>query len=80
MALLAKQRTCRDQELFVIGAVRLVAIAARIPHRCVVEQERATLVRMAPVTGFVDTVRLQQRLGRAAVRIVAIRARNLPFR
>jgi hypothetical protein len=45
-----------------------------------VEKEGAAFLGMAAVARLVDAVRLQQRLRRAPVRIVAIGTRDLPLR
>ena len=80
VALLAQHRDRRDQQGLLVGTVHVVAVEAVFAHRRVLEQERPALLRVAGVAGLVDRVGLQQRLGDAAVRIVAIGAGDLPFR
>ena len=78
MTLLAQQRTRGDQELLVVRAVRRVAVDATVAHRRMLEQERPALLRVAGVADLVHAVGLEQRLGRAAVRIVTIDAATRP--
>src|SRR6185437_10571911 len=74
VALLAQHRYRQYQQVFLVRAVRGVAIEAVLAHRRVLEQERAALLGMAGGAGLVDGVGLQQRRGDAAVRVVAIDA------
>ena len=76
MTLLAQQRTRGDEELLVVRAVRRVTVDATVAHRRVLEQERAALLRVTGEADLVHAVGLEQRLGRAAVRIVTIDARD----
>ena len=80
MTLLAKVRTCCHQKLVVIGAMHGMAVGAILAHRCVLPQKRPALFGMAGVANDIGTFRLQQWLGGAAMRIVAVDARHPAFR
>ena len=79
MALLAQERNRRDQQGLLVRPVRRVAVEATLAHGRVFEQERPAFLRVTLVAGLVDRVRLQQRAGDRAVRIVAIVAAHLAF-
>ena len=79
VTLLAQPRTRNGQQLFMIRAVRFVAVQTIVARRRVLEQERAALVGMAGVTRLVDGRFLQQFFVRRAVRIVATGAGEFSF-
>ncbi len=80
MAFGAEPRPRHFQHVFGIAAVGVVTAQAIFPHRSMFEKERSSLFGMALVASVVDRVFLQHRLGRAAVRIVAILQVILPSR
>jgi hypothetical protein len=73
MASLAKERGFGVEQLEMVGTVRLVAIQAVFPDRDVFPEERASLLRVALITLFVDGGLVHQFSFQNAVRIVAIR-------
>src|ERR1700722_7649512 len=73
----AQSRAREFQRGLVDGAVRIMAVQTILAHRRMLEQERSALFGMAFVTIVVDRIFLEQRFGGAAVRIVAIRTRDL---
>src|SRR5258706_15479621 len=76
---LAQYRTRGDQELLVVGAVRRMAIKTTVPHGRVLEEEGSALLGMTGKADFIHAVGLHQRLGRAAVRIMAVDPGHLVF-
>src|SRR5262249_40404820 len=74
VTLLAKDRPRGNEQLLVVGAVRRMAGEAVFPHRRMLEQERTALLSVTIVASLVDAIGLEQRLGGAAVRVVAIDA------
>ena len=79
MALLAQERNRRHQQRALIRAVRRVAVEAVLANGCMLEQERTALLGMALIARLVDRIRLEQRTGQGAMRIMAIVAAHLPF-
>jgi hypothetical protein len=74
---LAEQRGAPRQHRPVNRAVRVVADRAILGHRRMLPDERAALLGVAAVAGLVQRAANQQAVGAGAVRIVAIRARQL---
>jgi hypothetical protein len=74
MALEAQSRRRYLERILVDGTMRIVAAQAVLAHRCVLEQKRSALFGMAFVAIVVDGIFPQERLGSAAMRVVAIRA------
>lgn len=79
VALLAQEGSLGYQQLVVIRAMWGMAIGTVLAHRSVLPQERATLLRMAGVTQRIGAFGLQQRLGSAAMWVVAIHTGHLAF-
>lgn len=79
VALLTQIRTRPDEELVVVGAMRLMTIETAFPDRRVFPKERSPLFGVARVANVVDGVRVQQSAGRRAVRVMAVDARDLSF-
>ena len=79
VATLAKSRAIDDEQLLVIGAVRLVTIQAVLCYRRMFPQERATLVCMAFVAILVHGRFGQEFVIRRAVRVVAVAAFQFAF-
>ncbi len=63
----------------VVASVCVMACHAVLPNGRVLPQKRASLLRMAAVTGLVGTVALDQGVGDRAMRIVATGTLHLPF-
>ena len=76
MTLLAQDRPRNDEELFVVRTMGRMAGKAAFAHGSMFKQEWTTLLGVAVVASLVDTVGLEQRLRRAAVRVVAVDACN----
>src|SRR3974390_289174 len=79
VALEAQSRALDLQRIFNHSAMRIVTVVAVLPDRLMLEQEWSTLLGMAGVANVVDRILSQQRFGRAAVRIMAVRAHDLAF-
>ena len=80
VALLAEERTRRLQQLVVVRAMRMMAIHAVLAYGGVLPDERAAFFGVTLITGVIDRIGFQQRLGGRTVRIVAIDAGNFSFR
>lgn len=80
VALLTQYGPGRDQELFVIGTVGLMATETILAYRSMFENERSALLGMAAITGLVDGCRFQEDVIGTAVRVVAIDAAHFAFR
>lgn len=76
---LAQEGAWGRQQLFLIRAVRAVAVEAAFAYRGVFPDEGAALLLVAAVAGLVHRIRLEQGLRRRAMRVVAIDAGHLPF-
>ena len=72
VALLAEERTRHLQQFVMVRAVRVVAVHAVVPHRCMFPKEWAAFFGVTLVTGFVDRIILEQGIGCGPVRVVAI--------
>src|SRR3989304_2595924 len=79
MTLLAEHGSCRNQQFFMVGSMRAVAIQAIIAHRGMFEKKRPAFLGMALITGLVHRVGLEQGAGGAAMGIMTVRARDLPL-
>ena len=79
MAALAQPRSVHDKKLFVIRAVRLVAVQAVFSNRGMFRQKRAALVGVALVTVLVHRCFRQEFIIRRAMRIMTIAALDLPL-
>ena len=79
VALLTQVRTRPDEELVVVGPVRLMTVQAALAHRRVFPEERSPLFGVTGVADLVDGIGIQQRPGRRAVRVVAVDAGHFAF-
>src|SRR5258706_7351245 len=59
--------------------MRIVAAEAILAYRFVLEQKWSPLLRVTLVASVVDRIFLQERLGRTAVRVMAVGAHHLAF-
>src|SRR5258708_39346418 len=79
VAVVAQPRERCFQRELVDRAVRIVAAQAILAHRFVLEQKWSALLGVTLVASVVDRIFLQERLGRTAVRVMAVGAHNLGF-
>ena len=79
VTLLTQERQRSDQQSVLIGTMWRMTVEAVFAHWCMLEDERPALLGMTLVAGLVDGIRLQQRVGDRAMRIVAVVAAHLPF-
>ncbi len=79
VALVTQPRPRHPQQVRVIRAMRPVAVQAVLTHRRVFPQPRAALLGMTRVAIFIDGSLAKQLFGRAAVRVMAVRASDLVF-
>ena len=77
VALLAELRTLPGQQVLVTGAVRPVTQGAILGNGKMLPQERAALLCMTAITGFVNTAFLQCSRPHRSMRIVTITAHHL---
>src|SRR6185503_1298845 len=73
VAPLAEPRLLGDQHLVVVGAVRVVAVQAVLPHRRVLPEERPALLRVALIAELVGPVRANELRLAAVVHVVTAR-------
>lgn len=78
MTLLAQPGLPGGQQVFIVGTVWGMAVAAILANRRMFPQQGTTLFRMALIAGFVDRAARQQGRPAAAVRFVAIGAGQEP--
>ena len=62
-----------------VGAVRLMAIQAAFANRGMAENKRAALFGMTLKANLINRTRLQERIRRAAMRIMTVAASHLAF-
>ena len=74
VTLLTQVRLARNQQVFVIGTVGIVAVGAILLDRGVFPQERPALFGVAVIALFIDRVANQVRRPGAAMGVVAIAA------
>lgn len=79
VALLAEERPCHLEQLILVGPMRIMAVQAAFPDRCVFPEKRATLFRVAGVAGLVDRVPLEHRFGGGSVWIMTVHAGHFPL-
>ena len=79
VALLTQVRTRPDEELVVVGPMRLMTVQTVLTHGRVFPEERPPLFGVTRVAGFVDGVGVQESTCRRAVRVVAVDAGQLSF-
>ena len=77
VALLTQARARNLQQEIVVRAMRIMTVQAVLGHWRVLPQERSAFFRMALPASLVDGRRFQEIFRIAAVRIMAVRARNL---
>src|SRR6185436_8066755 len=77
MALLTQDRPRRDEQFLVVRAVRRMTGHAVFAHRSMLKQERTALLGVTIVAGLIDAISLEQWLGGAAVRVMAVDAGEL---
>ena len=79
VALSAKSWVTNLEQPVVYRAVRLMAIGAIFYDRRVLPKKRPASLGVAHVTGFINACLYELRRIRSSVRVVAVRAGNLPF-
>src|SRR6188474_2626430 len=80
VALLTQVRTRPDQQLVVVGTMRLMTVETTLADGRVFPEERSPLFGVTRVTDLVHGIEVQQGAGRRAVRVVAVDARHFSFR
>src|SRR5262245_16926380 len=79
VALLTQVRTRPDEQLVMVGTMRLMTVETTFADRRVFPEERSPLFGVTGVANFVDGIRVQERAGGRAVRVVAVDAGHLAF-
>ena len=80
VALLTQVWARPDEQLVMVRTVRLMTVETTLADGRMFPEERPPLFGVARVADFVDGIRVQERAGRRAVRIMAVDARHFPFR
>lgn len=79
VALLAQQRPGRDQQLFMVRAMRVMAAEAVFAGGGMLEQKWPTLFCMTTIAGFIDRWCTQQRTKGRPMRVMAVKATDFAF-
>lgn len=79
VALLTQVRTRPDEQLVMVGTMRLMTVETTFANRRVFPEERAPLFGVTRVTNLVHGIEIQKSAGRRAVRVVAVDAGHLAF-
>src|SRR5262245_23473138 len=79
VALLTQVRARSDEQLVMVGTVRLMTVETTLADGRVFPEERSPLFGVTRVANFIDGIRVQKRAGRRAVRVVAVDAGHLAF-
>ena len=77
VALLAEIRPRRDEQLVVVGPMRLMTAEATLTDRRVFPEERPAFFGMAGVADVVDRIGVQEGTRRRAMRVVTVHAGHL---
>jgi hypothetical protein len=79
VALLTQVRTRPDEQLVMVGTMRLMTVETTFADRRVFPQERSPLFGVTRVANLVHGIEIQQGAGRRTVRVMAIDAGDLAF-
>jgi hypothetical protein len=79
VALLTQVRTRPDEQLVMVGTMRLMTVETTLANRRVFPEERSPLFGVTRVANLVHGIEVQKSAGRLAVRAVAVDAGHLSF-
>ena len=79
VALLTQVRTRPNEQLVMVGTMRLMTVETTFANRRVFPEERSPLFGVTRVANLVHGIEVQKRAGRRAVRVVAVDAGHLAF-
>ena len=79
VALLTQVRTRPDEQLVMVGTMRLMTVETTFANRRVFPEERSPLFSVTRVANLVHGIEVQESAGRRAVRVVAVDAGQLSF-
>ena len=80
VTLLAQERARGNEQHFLVGTMRLVAVETVLANRRMLPDERAALFGVAGIADVIHRVRIEHRSGRRAMRVVAAFAGHLALR